>query len=124
LSYPAKTLFAFGCYLVALGIGLVLFPNVLLALFGVPPTTEVWIRVAGMLILILGGLDVLASVAELHQYIRWTVPFRASVIVFFAAFVLLGYAPPVLLLFGLIDLVCAAWTWLALRQTGRTAQAS
>jgi hypothetical protein len=31
--------------------------------------------------------------------------------------VLLGYAPAILLLFGLIDLACAAWTWSALGQS-------
>jgi hypothetical protein len=116
MSYPAKTLFAFGCYLLVLGMLLIVFPNILLQLFGVAPTVEVWIRVTGMLVLILGAYDILASLSELHQFIRWSVPMRASVIFFFAVFVLLGYAPPVLLLFGLIDLACAAWTWVALRR--------
>lgn len=117
MSYPAKTLFWFGCYLLVLGMALILFPNALLALFRVAPTVEVWIRVTGMLVLILGAYDILASLSELHQFIRWSVPMRASVIFFFAVFVLLGYAPAVLLLFGFIDLACAAWTWVALRQT-------
>jgi hypothetical protein len=117
MSYPAKTLFGFGCYLLVLGMVLVVFPNALLDLFRVAPTVEVWIRVVGMLVLILGAYDVLASLAELHQYIRWSVPIRASVIFFFALFVLLGYAPPALLLFGVIDLASAAWTWFALRRT-------
>jgi hypothetical protein len=116
MSYPAKTLFAFGCYLLVLGMLLIVFPNIVLQLFGVAPTVEVWIRVTGMLVLIRGAYDILASLSELHQFIRWSVPMRASVIFFFAVFVLLGYAPPVLLLFGLIDLACAAWTWVALRR--------
>ncbi|HXD39884.1 MAG TPA: hypothetical protein VN649_04940 [Ramlibacter sp.] len=122
MSYPAKTLFGFGCYLLLLGAGLVLFPNAVLALFGVAPTVEVWIRVAGVLVLLIGAYDVLAALSELHQFIRWSVPLRASVILFFAVFVLLGYAPAVLLLFGLIDLVCAVWTWIALRQSSRAPQ--
>jgi Na+/alanine symporter len=117
MSYPAKTLFGFGCYLLVLGMFLIVFPNTVLELFRVAPTVEVWIRVVGMLVLILGAYDVLASLSELHQFIRWSVPMRASVIFFFAVFVLLGYAPPVLLLFGLIDLACAAWTWFALHRT-------
>ena len=116
MSYPAKTLFGFGCYLLALGAALLLFPNALLGLFGVAPTVEVWIRVLGMLVLFLGAYDILAALSELHAFIRWSVPVRASVIVFFAVFVLLGYAPAVLLLFGLVDLGGAAWTWIALRR--------
>ncbi len=117
MSYPAKTLFGFGCNLLVLGAILVVFPNLLLSLFHLAPTVEVWIRVAGMLVLLLGAYDILAALAELHQFIRWSVPLRASVIVFFSVFVLLGYAPTILLLFGLIDLSCAAWTWIALRQS-------
>lgn len=117
MSYPARTVFAFGCYLLVLGAALILFPNAVLDLFGVAPTVEVWIRVAGMLVLIRGAYDVLAALAELRQYIGWSVPLRASVVFFFSAFVLLGYAPPILLLFGLVDLACAAWTWVALRRS-------
>ena len=117
MSYPARTIFWFGCYLLVLGTVLVLSPNALLTLFRVAPTVEVWIRVTGMLVLILGAYDILAGLSELHQFIRWSVPLRASVILFFGVFVLLGYAPAMLLLFGLIDLACAAWTWIALRQT-------
>jgi hypothetical protein len=122
MSYPAKTLFGFGCYLLVLGTALVLFPNAVLTLFRVAPTIEVWIRVTGMLVLILGAYDILAAISELHQFICWSVPLRASVIFFFAVFVLLGYAPAILLLFGFIDLACAAWTWIALRRTRVAAQ--
>jgi hypothetical protein len=117
MSYPARTIFAFGCYLLVLGAALILFPNAVLDLFGVAPTVEVWIRVTGMLVLLLGAYDILAALAELREFFRWSVPLRASVIFFFSVFVLLGYAPPVLLLFGLVDLACAAWTWVALRRT-------
>jgi hypothetical protein len=123
MSSPARTMFAFGCYLLALGTALILYPNGVLDLFGVAPTVEVWIRVTGMLVLILGAYDILAAIAELRQFFRWSVPLRASVIFFFSVLVLLGYAPPVLLLFGLIDLAGAAWTWVALRQAPLNEQA-
>jgi hypothetical protein len=116
MSAAATTVFAFGCYLLLLGVALILFPNTVLSLFGVAPTIEVWIRVAGMLVLFLGAYYLLAALAELRPFFRWSVPVRASVIVFFAVFVLLGLAPPVLLLLGAVDLAAAAWTWLALRQ--------
>lgn len=46
---------------------------------------------------------------------RWPVPARASVMIFFAGFVVLGFAEPMLILFGVVDLLGAAWTGLALR---------
>ncbi|MGZ5194035.1 MAG: hypothetical protein ACXWJM_01255 [Ramlibacter sp.] len=122
MTYAAKTVLAFGCYLLVLGASLLLFPNALLGVFGIAPTTEVWIRVIGMLVLFLGSYYGLAAAANLHRFFRWTVPLRASVVVFFAVFVLLGYAPRVLMLLALVDLAGAAWTWFALRRTDPAAQ--
>jgi hypothetical protein len=116
MSRAAKSLFVFGIYLCGLGLILLLAPNPLLRVFGAPPTNEVWIRVIGMLVLCLSFYYIQAARNELTNFIRWTVWARAAVIVYFAAFVLLVSAPKALLLFGLIDLFAAVWTWLALRK--------
>ena len=82
MSRSAVSVFVFGIYLLLLGAVLVIVPNVLLTVFFVPPTNEVWIRVVGMLILFLGVYYVLAAHAELRQFFPWTVYVRSSVIVF------------------------------------------
>ena len=115
MSRSAVSVFVFGIYLLLLGAVLVIVPNVLLTVLFVPPTNEVWIRVVGMLILFLGVYYVLAARAELRQFFPWTVYVRSSVIVFFAAFVILGFAPVQLILFGSVDLAAALWTAWALR---------
>jgi hypothetical protein len=111
----ALTVRVFGIYLLVLGAWLLVAPNALLALFGMAPTTEVWIRVVGMLVGFLGVYYVRAAAANLTRFFAWTVPVRLSVPVFFGAFVLLGLAPPVLLLFAVVDAAAALWTWRALR---------
>jgi hypothetical protein len=116
MSRAAKSLFVFGIYLCVLGLILLLAPNLLLRAFGAPPTNEVWIRVNGMFVLCLSFYYVLAARDELAVFIRWTVWARVAVIFYFAAFVLLVSAPKALLLFGLIDLLAAVWTWLALKE--------
>jgi hypothetical protein len=118
MSRAAKSLFVFGIYLCGLGLLLLLAPNPLLRAFGVPPTNEVWIRIVGMLVLCLSFYYVLAARGELTSFIRWTIPARVAVIIYFAAFILLLSAPKPLLLFGLIDLLSALWTWLALKADG------
>jgi hypothetical protein len=123
MTKPARTLFLFGAYLLALGATLVAAPNLLLELFRIPETQEVWIRVVGMLVLFLGIYDVQAARHEWDGFIRTSVPLRLSVIAFFGAFVAAGYAPPMLLAFGAVDFAAAAWTWLALRAAGRPALA-
>ena len=116
MSYPAKTMLVFGCYLLALGLMLLLIPNLLLGIFQMPQTSEVWVRVVGMLLLILGAYYLAAARAELRPFMAWSVPSRASVLFFFAAFVFFAAAPPVLLLFATVDLGGALWTWRALRR--------
>lgn len=118
MTRAAKSLFVFGIYLCGLGLVLLLVPNLILRLFGVPPTNEVWIRINGMFVLCLSFYYVQTARHELTSFIRWTVWTRAAVIFYFAAFVLLVSAPKALLLFGLIDLLSAVWTWLALKKTG------
>ncbi|HEX8844461.1 MAG TPA: hypothetical protein VF791_07445 [Pyrinomonadaceae bacterium] len=116
MSQAAKSLFVFGIYLCILGLILLFVPNLILQAFGAPPTNEVWIRINGMLVLCLSFYYVLAARNELTSFIRWTVWARVAVIFYFAAFVLLVSAPKALLLFGLVDLLSALWTWLALKK--------
>jgi hypothetical protein len=118
MTHAAKSLLVFGIYLCGLGLLLLLVPNLILPLFGAPPTNEVWIRINGMLVLCLSFYYVQAARHGLTVFIRWTVWARVAVIIYFAAFVLLVSAPKALLLFGLIDLLAAVWTWLALKKDG------
>ncbi len=115
MSRAAKSLYVFVIYLCGPGLMLLLAPNLLLRVFGAPTTSEVWIRVNGMFVLCLSFFYVQAARHGLTRFIRWTVPARVAVIIYFAAFVLLLSAPKPLLLFGLIDLLSATWTWLALK---------
>ena len=117
MSYPARTIAVFAGYLVLLAITLLVMPNLLLTTFGIPPTSEVWIRIVGVLALILAYYYVQAARKEMMDFFRWTVQARATVIVFFVAFVFLGLVKPVLILFGAIDLAGAIWTALALRSS-------
>lgn len=112
---PVKSILVFGIYMIAFGMILLIIPNFYLALGGIPPTNEVWIRVVGMLLFLIGCYYVQAARAKLYLFFYWTVYARASVIVFLTYFVLAGLSSPVLLLIGIIDLLGAIWTALALR---------
>jgi hypothetical protein len=106
----------FGAYLVVLGAALIVAPNAVLAPFGIPPTTEVWIRVVGVLAIALGFYYTIAARFGLVPFYRATVVARTFVFVCFGAFVLLGFAPPALALFGTVDLAGAIWTAAALKK--------
>ncbi len=115
MSYPGKTVFVFGCYMLLLSVPLLLAPNLLLGLFGFALTDEVWIRVVGLLVLYLGAYYVLAGRNDILPFISATVPIRASVLPIFAVFVAAEMVSPMLLVLGLADVIGAAWTWQALR---------
>ncbi len=115
MSNAAKSIFVFGIYLIGLGATLVFAPHAASIVFGLPDTDGVWIRAFGMLLLFLAFFCIQSARKEVTEYFRWTVYTRSSVIVFFTAFVLMGLANPILMLFGVIDLLAAIWTGLALR---------
>jgi len=115
MSYSAKTLVAFGAYLLGLAAILIFVPNQLLKFFGLAFTEEVWIRIVGVLTGILGYYYIQAARAGLTQFFIFTVQARAAVIFFFSMFVLRGLASPTLILFGLVDFAAAMWTYYALQ---------
>jgi uncharacterized membrane protein len=124
MSKGARSLFIFSLYLYVLGAILLIFPNVLLRMFFLPATDEVWIRVVGMLVFILGFYYFQVARNELRKFIQWTVYARISVLFFFIAFVIAGLASPLLILFGVIDVAAAIWTQLSLRSDKTTAAAT
>ena len=116
MSRAARSLLAFGIYLIALGLFLLIAPSTLITLFGLPAVDDVWIRVVGMLIVLLAYYDIQAARGETTDFFHWSVVARASVIAFFAGFVLADLVKPILLLFGAVDLAAAIWTHVALRR--------
>ncbi len=115
MSKSARSLFVFAIYLIFLGGILMVTPNTLMNLFGYPATSEVWIRVLGMLLFFLAIYYIHAVRNELAGFFQLTVYVRGSVILFITAFVAFGFAEPILLVFGVVDLAAALWTHTALR---------
>lgn len=115
MSRSAMSVFVFSIYLYVLGFVLVVTPDTLLRIFRFPEADGLWIRVVGMLVIILGFYYSHAARAEIRPFLLWTVIGRTSVLLFFIAFVVAGLAPPVLIAFGVIDFAAAMWTLFALR---------
>lgn len=122
MSRSALTIKVAACYLLALGLGLMFVPNLLLTLFGMPPTREVWIRVLGVAVFNFGLGYWAAASSEALAFFRMSTYGRPLVLVAFAAFVLLGLAQPQLLLFGAVEAAGALWTWLTMRLERREGQ--
>jgi hypothetical protein len=106
----------FAAYLFCLGLTFVFIPNPVIAFFGFPPTTEVWIRILGYILAALGFYYFMAVRENSESFFLWSVYARLPILPTFAAFVFAGVAPPVILLFGTFDSGCAVWTWYALKK--------
>jgi hypothetical protein len=119
MSKTAKSVYYFGIYLLLTGLNLMLVPNMLLGMLGLPPTDEVWIRVLGMVVFLIGVYYMTAGKNELWPFFKISLFTRPSVIIFFAIFVAVDWVGPSLLLFGVADLLGAVWTYTAMKKEGK-----
>jgi hypothetical protein len=115
MSRPAASIFAFGVYLAAGGLLLVLMPRELCHLLHLrPPGETIWVRLCGMFFLDLAFYCIRAALSEDRTFLRWSVQTRPWTTVFLLAFVAAGLENPSILIFGVIDLLATVWTVLAL----------
>lgn len=114
--HPASTSIKyFGLYVGVTGLALVVAPNLVLSTLGVAATGEPWIRVLGALALVVGyyywACGAAGAVAFFRASVRGRLAFAAVTVLLVAAF----GAPLQLLLFGVVDVLGAAWTARAMR---------
>lgn len=101
-------------YALVIGASLILIPNLILGIFGIPETEEVWVRVVGVVVVAIGILywsfvrrgDNAALSATVYE--RWLVAALLTVLAFTTG-------PWQLVLFGVVDFGGGTWTFLALR---------
>ncbi len=117
MSAAGRSLFVFGIYQFVLGIVFIIGPNSLLGLLGLAGTSEVWIRAAGVFVLVIGFYNLQAGLKSMNDLFLSSIIARVVVLLVFGAFILLGFAKPVFIAFGAVEFVGALWTFLAL-QTG------
>ena len=109
------TIKLFGVYVILTGLSLTLTPNLLLAVFGIPPTNEFWIRQLGILAIIVGYYYWACGAANATAFFKASIPGRIGFFALGVGLVVLGQAPWQILLFGVVDLLGAGWTAMALK---------
>jgi len=117
MTAAAKSVYYFGIYLLLTGLTLIVAPNVLLSTFGLPETTEVWAHIVGVLVFNIGILYFYMASTNNTTFFALSAYLRASIIIWFTVFVLIGWGPTMLILFGMLDLLGAIWTYMALRKS-------
>jgi len=116
MSKAARSVGAFGVYLVFMGSAIVIAPNTFLSLFALPTTDEVWFRLLGVILTYVGTYYLVAARHAVVPIFHASIPVRLSLLGFLTAFVMLGYVSRNVLIFGLADVIGALWTHIALRR--------
>jgi hypothetical protein len=115
MTSAARSVYVFGIYLLIVGGALMGSPNTLLSVLGIEPTTEPWIRILGVVVMAIGMLDLACARTNQVGFFRATVYTRTFAFISFVVFAVFGIAPAILILFGVVDLLGALWTFVALR---------
>jgi hypothetical protein len=115
MSKATISIFVFGIYAMMAGLGFIFVPHVLLSLFGLLETNEVWVRVVGLFAFFVGGYYIAAARHNLIPFYRASVYFRIPFALCLFLFVLLEFSRPGLAIIGVVDLLAAGWTWWGLR---------
>jgi hypothetical protein len=116
MSAPARTVAIFSVYMFTTGLAFLFIPNAVLPLFGFQATAEVWIRVLGLLVMIVGGYYLYCARCEVRPFFQASVFGRVAFCIGLITLAFLGLGSPMLIAFGLIDLTGAVWTGLSLRR--------
>jgi hypothetical protein len=112
----AISIFYYSFYMMGMGLGLFFIPDLILELFGLAATPEIWVRVLGLLAFCTGLLYLYCARTNQSGFFRISVPERAIFFLGTVALAVFFGATPVLAVVGSVDLLGAIWTGLALRQ--------
>ena len=123
MSPAARSVNAFGIYLLLTGAFILVAPAAFLGIVRLPPPTDPWLRVLGVPMMAHGLAFIASARSELTGYLRVSVWIRSFSFSALTALVLLRLVPPVVILFALVDGASALWTRLTLAR-GATQRAT
>lgn len=118
MNSTAKSIFYYSFYMMGMGLALFFIPNLILSLFGFE-TTEVWVRILGLLAFCAGILYFYCARTNQTAFFRVTVPERVIFFLGVVALVVFFELTPMLAAIGSVDLLGAIWTALSLRREGK-----
>ena len=122
MSKSAFSAKVFAIYLFVVGVVVVFAPNFLLSIFRIAPSSEVWVHVVGVLALMIGVYAWVAAKHEFKPFLKASVYTRLVVFVAFTTFAAVGLADPMVVLFGVADLLGGVWTHFALKADAQSAR--
>ena len=119
MKKSATSVFVWGIYAVLSGLTFLLVPNLPLTMLGLGESQEVYPRLLGVAITMLGYFYIRAARQEtMRPLYAWSVHARMGLSVAIIVLVILDLAKPAMLGFAVTELAGSLWTALALRAEG------
>ena len=103
-------------YVCITALQLIFIPNTLLGMFGFEPTSEIWIKVFGVVLLSLAVVYYGIIEYGNNEVVSFTIWSRLLVGTGFTIMAITDVAPITLILFAGIDVATAIWTWFELKK--------
>ncbi|MEZ5009755.1 MAG: hypothetical protein R2728_01000 [Chitinophagales bacterium] len=119
MSRSAKTIFFFGVYVFLTGIAILISPNFIFKTFGLPLTDEVYPYCMSILMIVVGFYYMFTGKTESIGFFKASVFGRTFGFLALTAVVLVKLGPPIILLFGLLDLLGAIITGIELKKENK-----
>ncbi len=117
MSPAALSLVVYGAYLLAIGFGLVMVPDLSLSVVGLQTGPDAWVRIVGLLAGEIGFYYVCMGLKGISVIYIATIIGRIAAAMVFLVLAFSGIGPMQLLLFALIDSLSAIWTYFAMRKS-------
>ena len=116
LNYRYFSLSAHALYVLLMGFSLIFIPNFVLNIFGFEPTSEIWVKVLGLIIASFAVLFYHINNYGNEKIVRSSILSRFFVSTGLIFLALLGQVKINLILFAGIDALTAAWTWIEMKK--------
>ena len=110
-----------GVYVVAIGLTMFLLPDVFTDLLGLDRTREIWIRVLGVVLLLLAAFYIGSSIHD-ARWLHWYSVVGRILVAVGLGFLAINEGVWQLWLFAIVDVLGAGWTYMALRHKDLPAQ--
>jgi len=110
-----RSIVAFALFLLLGASGLVVAPQAVVPIVGLPDAGALWPRLLALPMAVIGFFYLQAARNRITAFFRWTLPARLVGAVFMITLAATSIGPPFLAILAAIDLAAAIWTWLEIR---------
>jgi hypothetical protein len=114
------SILSWGIYLIGLGLALICIPVKTVALFGYESYEDLWIRVAGILSVVLGMYYIQVAKNQIYPLYRWKIIGHVFGMLCMVAFIVEGVADKRMIGTIAVESLACLWTVYAIRSNSNT----